>query len=198
MNYSLSLRIFVACLLLSLPAKSNDLTVMKYEYGMREWDGHKYDKGIVYSLPTYHTRYIISDIENINIKNNLNVTLDLSIKEEQRVILATVRFKNDGASSLFIPKRSFSSLSRNFLITTDNIMLKYLGGRFDYGGDFERDDWIEVPPKKMASFTQILNENYEFLPGKRLYNIGSLEYTVVNEGWFIDKSIYNKLISITI
>ncbi|EAN4680372.1 transposase, partial [Salmonella enterica] len=89
------------------------------------------------------------------------------------------------------------ALSMNFIITTDDILLKYLGGRFDYGGDFERDDWIEVHPKKTIFFTQVLNDNYEFLPGKRIYNIGSLEYAVVNEGWFIDKSIYSNLISIT-
>lgn len=200
MNYSIyssGLRVFLILLFVSFQTTANDLIVMKYEYGKRGWDGVKYEKGSIYPLPTYSPRYLIADIENINVKSRINVTLDISIKKKQDSILATVRLENHGDMSIFIPEITFSALSMNFLITTDNIALRYLGGKFDYRGDFCRNDWIELHPGKIISLTQVLNDNYEFLPGKRLYAIGSLEYTVVNEKWFIDGSIYNKLVSIT-
>ncbi len=183
--------------LISFQANANDLTVMKYEYGRRGWDGEKYEAANIYPLPEQYPRYLVSDTDNIKIKRLLNVTLDLSIKKERDSILAVVRLKNNGNKHIFIREIQFSALSMYFLITTDNILLKYLGGRFDYGGDFDRNDWIELYPGRMVSLTQKLNDNYEFPLGKRIYNIGSLEYSVVDEQWFIKRSIFKNLISIT-
>lgn len=196
-NYFFSIKIFIFCILVSFQTAANDLIIIKHEYGKRGWDGTKYEKASIYPLSDKYFHYSASDIENISTKKNLNITLDLFIKKKQNSILSTVIFKNHGDKSIFIPEISFSALSMNFLITTGNIMLGYLGGRFDYRGDFERTDWIEVLPGEMISLTQVLNDNYEFLPGKRFYSISSLEYTVVNEKWFTDRSIYNRFISIT-
>ncbi|HBA6820089.1 TPA: hypothetical protein J1W43_003791 [Escherichia coli] len=197
MNYSANhLWLMVLLFFISLNTTANDLIVMKHEYGRRGWDGEKYEKASIYPLPEQYPRYSVSDAENIKTKRLINVVLDLSITKERDSILAVVRLKNNSNKHIFIREIEFSALSMNFLITTDNILLKYLGGRFDYGGNFDRNDWVELYPGKMISLTQKLNDNYEFLPGKRLYNIGSLEYSVVNEQWFIERSIFKNLISV--
>lgn len=197
MNYSANhLWLMALLFFISLNTTANDLIVMKHEYGRRGWDEKKYEKASAYPLPEQYPRYSVSDAENIKTKRLINVVLDLSITKKRDSILAGVRLKNNSNKHIFIREIEFSALSMNFLITTDNILLKYLGGRFDYGGNFDRHDWIELYPGKMISLTQKLNDNYEFLPGKRLYNIGSLEYSVVNEQWFIERSIFKNLISV--
>ncbi|EMV7407032.1 TPA: hypothetical protein ACJJXJ_004605 [Enterobacter soli] len=195
-NCFLSIKTFVFCIFVSFQTTANDLNIMKYEYGKRGWDGTKYEKASIYPLSDKYFRHSTSDIENINTKKILNVSLELLLNKKQKIILSTIRLTNHGDKSIFIPEISFSALNMNLLITTDDIMLVYLGGKFDYRGNFERTDWIEVLPGEMISLTQVLNDNYEFLPGKRFYSISSLEYTVVDEKWFTDKHIFNSLISI--
>lgn len=196
-TFSFATKVLIFCMLVSFQTTANDLIIMKYGYGKRGWNGSKYEKASIYPLSDKYFHYSVSDIKNKHIKKNLNITLELSLQNKKDSILSTVRLKNIGNKSVFIPETSFSALSMNFLITTDNIALEYLGGIFDYRGDFEQVDWIEVMPGKMMSLTQVLNDNYEFLPGKRFYSIGSVEYTIVNEKWFTARSIYNSFISIT-
>lgn len=191
-----SVKIFILCIIVSFQTTANNLNVMKYEYGKRGWDGSKYEKANIHQLSNKYISYSISDLENTNTKRNLHITFDLYIKNKNNSILSIIVLRNHGDKSIFIPEISFSALSMNFLITTNNIILEYLGGRFDYRGDFERTDWTEVPPGEMISLTQALSDNYEFLPGKHFYSISSLEYTVVNEKWFTDRAIYNSFISI--
>ncbi|MCU6177094.1 hypothetical protein [Citrobacter cronae] len=200
MGYSkyLFIKILILCIIVSFQTEANNLIIMKYEYGKRGWDGTKYEQASIHPLSNKYFRYSTSDFENISTKRKLNITFDLFIKKEKKSILSTIIFKNNGDKSIFIPEISFSALSMNLLITTDNVMLEYLGGQFDYRGDFERTDWIEVLPEEMISLTQVLNDSYEFLPGKLFYSISSLEYTVVNEKWFTDRTIYNSFISIVV
>lgn len=188
---------YFLCSLVTLgKANANDIYVIKYAYGKRGWNGVEYEPANVRPLYSYRQYYSVSDIKSIKTKKLINVDFRLLINKKDNAISSLIIFKNNGDESVFIPELSFSEWKMNFIITTDNMILEYLGGKFNYGGDFEKDDWIEVPTKISIVLTQGLNKNYNFLPGRRIYRINSVEYTIVNNKWFIYNSIYKSFISI--
>lgn len=172
------------------------LTLMKYEYGMRGWDGVRYEKGYIYPLPYKYQYPSLTDEENNENLKKLNLKVNLSIDKKEKSVFGTIIIKNYGKKSVFIPDVSFSENSKNFSIITSNIVIKYLGGLIEYRGNYERDDWLEISPGETVSLTQKLNDKYEFLPGEHFYNISSKEYVVVTEKWFLEKSINDKFSSI--
>lgn len=50
--------------------------------------------------------------------------------------------------------------------------------------------WQKIPAGNNYSSLVLLDLPYEFPLGKYRYNIGSIEYFVVNNEWFIDQWIY--------
>ena len=195
------------CIILSLflcfQSNANDLMPVQYGYGIRGWNGELYEKAEVHPILKSHPGFTLSDSENKDNKLKNKFELNIEVNKVKRDILATVEFKNDSQNSFFIQAISlplnystiqikkqkivFSELcGESFLITTQNIVLDYLGSYCDYEGDYDRDDWVELSPGERINFSVKLNANSEFLPGSEYYNFETTEYQIVKEVWFAD------------
>lgn len=60
----------------------------------------------------------------------------------------------------------------------------------------EKSDWIEISPGEKLSYTVNLNDYYAFLPAKHQYDIGTVEFTLVNSNWFLEQHIYDLFFAI--
>ncbi|WP_330986211.1 MULTISPECIES: transposase [Enterobacterales] len=141
--------------------------------------------------------YSISIFDNQMVKRNNNINVTLSVQKSKGKVLALVRFYNKSGRSYYVHRNFLPShgsmCDSAFLITTDNIKLDYLGRHCQYESDgikYIRSNREEIKPGKSYSFFYTLNKEYEFLPGKHQYNIGSLEYSLVTDEWFIEYDIY--------
>ncbi|WP_330985860.1 MULTISPECIES: hypothetical protein [Enterobacterales] len=210
--------IFMVSIVFSVELFASELTLLKYNYGRRELLlDSTFKPGYIYPLEERRdgSEFVgwylsTSNSENTRIKKEHFISIDLSIKKEQNNIVAITNIQNSGRDSFFITNTSFphedinpdgSKTSTLFwssvLITTDNIMLKYLGGSPNFGGlSLDRDDWTEIKPNKMLSFVTVLNDNFEFLIDKRRYDIVTSDYWMVKENWFIQRSINDLIFSI--
>ncbi|MFW0764838.1 hypothetical protein ACN0IV_03215 [Trabulsiella odontotermitis] len=83
-----------------------------------------------------------------------------------------------------------------FIISTDDIALDYLGSVCDYRGSFDKDEWYEIPPHKIITFSTKLNDDYVFIPKDNFYNIRTADFTFVRNEWFIERSINEKMMSL--
>ncbi len=199
---------------------SEEVTLNLYGYGSLYWGGGKHKKPEVYPL-TQSVHYVNDDVlsgaikhfykkndkDNQNEQANAGIYFILNVKQYLGNVIATVLIRNDSSLTYYVHKQnlpvSYSILSGStgycgdmFLITTSNIRLDYLGGRCEYNDNTDRNSWIVIPAKKELKLVTKLNESYAF-PKKTLrYNIGSLEFSLVNENWFIRKTIFEKLFSI--
>lgn len=192
--------------LFSFQSMAGDLTIVENGYGKRGWDVTKYENIKVHPLSKYYGHYFTSDFKRLDGSSKFNASVNLSIKKEKKNILAVVSIKNLGGKSFFIREiefpSSFASLKHNentisiscrmsFYITTGNIILDYIGALCDYMGNNDKEDWTEFSPGVERSYTVVLNDSFEFIPGKKYYNIGTTEYNVVNDDWFLERSMYS-------
>jgi len=192
---------------------AGDLTVMKYGYGKRGFNGKEYEKAEVHLLNERFDENTIFDFKKAYKNKKFNADVGLSIAQKNNDILAMVTIKNLGAETFYIRKIEFPRylLSKKtnkhgiaksmlcgsgFFVTTSNILLDYLGSICDYGGNFDKEYWAEFQPGETFSYTVILNDNFEFFPDKKHYEIGTAGYNLVNDEWFVDRDIYNYLFTI--
>jgi hypothetical protein len=202
-----------AALIFSLFAirKTNaeNIITKEYGYGSLYWKLEKHNKPGIYemldsneyipegtSIRDISLSYSIGQNENIDAKNALNISLSLSITNDKRDVIATVKFLNKSEGSLYLYKKNIPSkdkilCDRRFLITSKNIQIDYLGGWCNYGAVFYDQDWLEIPAKNGYAYSIILNDFYLFLPGNNVYNIGSFEQVVVDDKWLTTKRINN-------
>ncbi|WBM70831.1 hypothetical protein OH773_00755 [Buttiauxella sp. WJP83] len=211
------INIFIFSMIISFPSMSSSLTVLKYNYGRREsLDNSKYMPGTIYLIDDRIYPWVFigaysptSDIENRSIKNKQNISLDLSVKQIDGDVLATVNIFNHGKESFFIKNLSFpyththedgsttSDLSwPSVIINTDNIMLHFFGNTCCGGISEDQRDWTEIKPDKVNSFTTVLNDSFDFLTDKRRYEIVTSNYVMVKENWFTERSIWQSLFPI--
>jgi len=194
-------------------AIANDLVILKHEFGRRGWvDGH-YENAEIYPLSKSKVTSSISNYENKEAKSLRKVSLDLSVKQKNNDVLATIKFKNRSDESYFFIKNNlpydYLTLPSNaktpisplfcgliFNVTTNDVKLFFFGSTCGYPGDLEHDEWLEIPARKGFSFTTRMNDYLYFLPGERAYNIDSSEFFIVTEKWFIEKSINKSLFNI--
>lgn len=197
----------------SLHLVAGDLTVMEYGYGKREWIDNKYNSAEIHPLFTRYPPYSIFDIHQLRNDDQFNASIKVTVTTENNNVLALVNIKNSGLSSFYIRKIAFPIIlssatydknrniasqlcSMSIFVTTGSTVLDYLGGRCNYGGNFEKEDWVEFTPGMTFTHTVILNDNFEFFPDRRYYNVGTSDYDMVNEKWFLDRSIYDHFFSI--
>lgn len=193
---------------------AEDILIKKYGYGSLYWKQEKHTEPGVYnildsneyipentSIREIAPSYSISQHENIQIKNELNVSASLSVTSKKKDIVATVSFFNRSNNSLYLYKKNIPLTNkklcdRRFLITSENINIDYLGGWCNYGSIFHTQDWLKVPAKKEYKYNIILNRSYDFLPGQNTYNIGSVEQIVVDDKWLTREHINNLMFSV--
>lgn len=151
----------------------------------------------------YYLYYNISESENKKSQEIYDLDVSLTVSQEEYNVLARVVFNNKSNNDYFINKRMLPSYdtafgamcSASFLITTENIKLDYLGRSCDFG-DYMRDWWLKIGGGEQFSYEVLLNHAYEFLPGGHQYQIGSLEFPVVTEQWFLEKKTYKTMFMI--
>jgi len=137
------------------------------------------------------------------------VSVLLSVKKNNDHVIATVTIKNNGDKSYYSTPYSLPWYNTNpdgsktssvcwesFHVTTSNVLLHFFGLKCDGRGDFNKNEWREIKPQESISFNTTLNDVYEFPIGKRLYEITTSNYTLVNDEWFFQRSINELLFPI--
>ncbi|MRS17517.1 hypothetical protein GJV06_21795 [Enterobacteriaceae bacterium RIT691] len=199
---------------------SEEVVLRQYGYGLLKWNGTTHKNPEIYPLlesnwyVTEETKasdigpfFKTSDAESDAEQARSGVKLNLEIKQKRGYIFAIVSFSNKSTQSYFIHKHDLpasyldasmrsSFCSNIFLITTDGIRLDYLSGWCEYESNYDRDAWVEIPAGKVIYFTARLNDGYSFPSGIRRYNIGTMEFSLVNNRWFLEGKINSTLFSI--
>lgn len=183
---------------------SEDVVLNRYGYGLRKWNEslNKYDKAMVSDHGGIYYHYNISDSKSKLEQSKRGIYVHLEVRQEGSNVIAEVNFYNRSHHSYFIFKNNIGLSNGDgfyplcddaFMVTTEGIRLDYLGMfcAFDSNQYIdEKINWLEIPAGNAYSFTINLNDVYNFLPEKRRYNIGSLEYIIVNNDWFTEQLIY--------
>lgn len=151
--------------------------------------------------------YKISLNESKRIQEQKDIYAHLQLKHNKSLITANVTLHNKSNSSYYVHRMNlpanihespYSPLcSGSFLIVTNNIRLDYIRKitcRFDLW--MKKSDWIEISPGEKLSYTVNLNDYYAFLPAKHQYDIGTVEFTLVNSNWFLEQHIYDLFFAI--
>lgn len=214
-NNILTMMVFIvgSC---SVHANEN-VVLQKYTYGYPYSSEGRRNKPVIDPLPkaglTHDGKvnviypYYSIDEQQSNLeqyKHHLHVHLSLRIIKQH--VVATVNFQNRSGQAYFVHKSRLAIEDPDFYplygpafsIATEGVSSFYLGNRWHF--DDEVNDskvaWQELPDNKNYSFTVKLNDAYAFLSKKHDYSIGTLEYSIVNAQWFVEKRIYKALVSI--
>lgn len=203
-----------------------EIVLRKYGYGRIDWgdkvtdlekpeiyplqESRAYEQLLVVypnmSILELFPYYSISDIENETSQIKEKLKVRLSVQQKAGKVIAIITFHNISNKDYYIhrgriPRIQYDHVfgplcDASFLITSDNVRLDYMGKYCEFESDTPKDDWYKISAGGNFSTSVILNFAYEFLPGIHKYDIGSVEYSVVNESWFIDKNIYKSIVSI--
>ncbi|RJT19202.1 hypothetical protein [Buttiauxella izardii] len=197
---------------------SEDMVLQKYLYGLRQFSqvkGERYLPAVIELLPytdlkedggdiKIYPYYEMGEYENKMEQNKHQVDIHLTIQQKSSSTFATVSFYNRSMQAYFVHRSRLvqeeeqSLCGDSFSIATEGISLVYLGWRcqFEDEDNDEKPDWVEISPGKNFSYTVKLNDAYLFPPGKRRYNIGTLEFFMANDTFFYEKRIFNQIFSI--
>lgn len=153
--------------------------------------------------------YLVSSKESKEIQSDLGIDIKLAVEARSGNVQTNVIFNNASGQSFFVHKRYLPDVykikngaivselcSQTFLVVTDNSRLDYMGALCDYDYDLDPNSWVEIKSGKAFSFTVDLNRSYIFPPGYRKYNIGTLEYPIVNKKWFTVQNVYKEMFDI--
>lgn len=194
--YYILLLFFCTC---CVARASSDIFIRKYAYGSLFWGGEKHSKLEVYPILASNeyipegtnssqigSKYIINQFDNIRAQKLFGIELSLVVKVVKENVVAKVTIRNNSEESYFFSKKKLPLANgvlcdERFLITTENIKLDYLGGWCNFGTIFYKEDWLEISPQSMYSYTVVLSDFYAFLPKTRMYNIGGFEYSINNK-----------------
>lgn len=163
-----------------------------------------YDDLSAYAVFQYYT---ISKNESQYNQDKNKIYFHLSVHQKKNIVAATVVLSNKSQRSYFVHRLTlpldvnggpYSSLcSGVFIPIMDNIQLDFLKKtKCSFGEWKNKSVWHEILPGKELSFDVTLNDYYAFLPGIHRYNIGTVEFTIVNQEWFTEQYIYEYFLSI--
>lgn len=201
--------LFLCFALMPFQSCANDFSLLKYTYGQREKDGWIFLPGRLVSTKSGGLWAIANSSVSESTGNNKDVSMTLAIEVIGGDILAHVKINNESEISYYVQGLSIpwdvSSSDgtktsvlcwSSFQIISNNIKLSFLGSICDSGSNLDKSEWYEIEPHKSLAFTTSLNDNYEFLTDKRVYEIVTSRYTLVNDNWFIQRSINDLIFSI--
>ncbi|ECF3155634.1 hypothetical protein ACVUCS_004459 [Salmonella enterica subsp. enterica] len=162
-----------------------------------------------YPFPDYGVfqYYTISENESLYKQNKNKIYLNLSAHQKGRLVVATITLSNKSRKSYFIHRLTLPQTidgdpywplcSGVFIPIMDNIQLDFFKKATCRFGDWtSKSVWREVLPGEALSFDVTLNDYYIFLPGAHQYNIGTVEFTIVNSEWFSEQHIYKHFLAI--
>lgn len=196
-----------------------DVVLITKRFGRLGWDGVVHKSPMILNYNRVSPGYRMSDDESAVEQKRHDLYANLTVRQEGQYVLATVTFKNKSIQPYYIHKSrlpgengtDFYPLCGNtFSIRADDIHLDYIGNRCQFTDNCfgELANWYEISPGEEYQFTVKLNDfyidintntyayGYVFPEGVKRYNIGSLEYSIVNEKWFIEQSMYELIFDI--
>lgn len=208
----------IGCYVFSFGVFANELSVIKYGYGIREWDGDKYIDARIHPKLWYqgnelNVRFKLAEDNIFRERQLYGITTALTAEHSSGDVIAILSFQNKSTSSYFIRNASlpyspekynirddFSDDNKPcrmlFFIATDNVLLDYLGDQCDLRSSSYEEDWIEFPPGKRMEFKIKLNDDYEFMKGVNVYSIKSASFTFVRKQWIIGDNTNKNLLNI--
>ncbi|HCS4550035.1 TPA: hypothetical protein ORP28_003977 [Escherichia coli] len=186
---------------IAIAIDNENLFVKKYRFGFER----RSDNG----KPIIYLSHNLAPEENISNELTNDVVVKLVVKPHAENILATITFYNSSTKSYFLPRiyypKNFQKgngdvfdalCDDEFLITSGNISLDYLGGFCPFELDLNLSRWVEITAGKKISFDVKLNDMHSFLPSLNNYHIKTLNYKLVRRKWFVLKSINETFLSI--
>lgn len=203
--------IFLILFFIPYTSASEDVLLTKYGYGSLIWNGEKHDVPAIWQYPInldysgneIFNNYELSDIQNEFNKSKHKLDARLKVIQKDGNLLAIVTFYNRSINSFYIYRNRLPAnlyfyplCGDAFSINADSIHLDYLGRRCQFDNWEEKKSWRKIRVGETYGFIVKLNDAYAFPPGIRRYNIGTLEYTIVKDEWFIEQSIFSSLFSI--
>lgn len=209
-NFSV-LVLFLILFFIPYTSASEDVLLTKYGYGSLIWNGEKHDVPAIWQYPInldypsnkIFNNYELSDIQNEFNKSKHKLDARLKVSQKDGNLLAIVTFYNRSINSFYIYRNRLPAnlyfyplCGDAFSINADSIHLDYLGRRCQFDDWGEKKSWRKIRVGETYDFTVKLNDAYAFPPGIRRYNIGTLEYSIVKDEWFIEQSIFSSLFSI--
>lgn len=223
-NGIIAILCFLFSNVLAFYASATDIIIMKRGYGLIYWGeksstynpsvyplngSYAYEKLMQWksdgTTADLRPQYAISDEESRQLKKRHAIDATLRVRQEKHNVYATIFFHNKTNHSYFIYRGELPTggwgggfgvmCGSAFRITSEDIKLDYLGHSCDLGNE-RSNNWEEIKPRERSSFLVRLNLAYEFLPGKHQYQIGTLEYTVVNNEWFVEVDAYEAMFKI--
>lgn len=217
-SYLIKITAALMCTLhFSCALASEDVILQKYTYGYPYSSEERRNKAMIDPLPgadltldgkvgKIYSYYSLSEEGNSVMQKKKHIYAHLLVQNRGHDIVAKVGFYNRSHQTYYIHKSRlaiddpefYPLYGHAFSIASDGVSSYYLGHRWHFDDEVNesRDGWEEIPARKIYSFTIKLNAAYAFLPGRHHYNIGSLEYSIVNKQWFVDQEIYKNLFSI--
>ncbi|BCG10575.1 hypothetical protein [Buttiauxella agrestis] len=218
LNLKITMMLFFFVSPLAYVTASEDVVLQKHIYGLRQFSqvkGAKYLPPVIEPLPytdlkvngddiKIYPYYDIGEYESEMEQNKRQVDIHLTVQQKNSSAFATVNFYNRSLQTYFVHRSRLAReeeqplCSDTFSIATEGIRLVYLGWRcqFEDEDNDKKPDWQEILAGKTFSYTLKLNDAYLFPPGKRRYNIGTLEFFMANDTFFHEKRIYNTVFSI--
>lgn len=122
--------------------------------------------------------YDNSDQENAQTQKKHNVSMNVSVKQTDKHVVATYSLKNNSQKTLYIWKPSIPKngalYELEFNISSEKIILYKNSFNYNYGYD-DSDSFLSLAPKETISSVVNLDRYYRFLPGRHLYDIGTGE-----------------------
>lgn len=218
MKLKLVMMLFVFVSPLAYVAASEDVALLKYIYGFRQFSqvkGERYLPAVIELLPytdlkenggdiKIYPYYDMGEYESKMEQSKHHVDIHLTIQQKNSSAFATVSFYNRSLQTYFVHRSRLARKKEQplcgdtFSIATEGIRLVYLGWRcqFEDEDNDKKPDWVEIPAGKTFSYTIKLNDAYLFPLGRRRYNIGTLEFFIANDTFFYEKRIYKNAFSI--
>lgn len=159
-----------------------------------------------YPFPDYGVfqYYTISADESLHKQNENKIYLNLSVYQKGPLVMATTTLSNKSRRSYFVHRLTLPQTiggdpywplcSGIFIPIMNNIQLDFFKKATCRFGDWTSISvWREVLPGETLSFDVALNDYYVFIPGAHQYNIGTVEFTIVDSEWFAEKKMYKSL-----
>lgn len=218
--------IFIVIMLWWKPLLAYDISEdysVHYRYGMPDWDS-KLNQTEVYprvwpTMVNYHDYYYnptahavfkyytISKTESQYEQEKNKIYLYLTVRQQKSIVEATTTVSNKSHRTFYVHRLTLplsangglyhSSCSGIFIPKTDDIQLDFFKEiKCSFGDWIDESVWHEILPGTSFSFKTAMNYYYAFLPGIHRYNIGTVEFTIVNREWFTEQRIYKYLLTI--
>lgn len=208
------LAVFLILTRCELSHSEANLTPLKYAYG-QQWVGAtknavslypilQRDDYRVWNNDRVFTFYSTTQYENDKRQHDRKIYVFLSVKKIAGQVIADVIIDNKGGENIYVHTANFPEKSSGenmcmdaFQITSYDISMDYKGDHCRLGAFEDKNSWIKILAHSRYAYKVVLDHIYYFMPGTRTYKIGTLEYSITDESWFMQQKSMSSFFSIT-